>query len=244
MKKILRLALPVLLVAACGDASDSSPENADAAPDVGQADTDPSSPDLPAKLDVYIAPTHDAPSDVPFSPDLPTMPVDGPAGELDAPGLPDGPRIDIYWDVPPAQPVDGPASPTDATTRTLYSPDGRTWMVIMVDACQSGGQPDTTRCPATYDEGLAKVRAVDGGRSFTETRAGRCSEGSYVYFPYFATSSTACYYDASAQQLIASAYHNDTISECGLGDGTASFTLAYGAYSPCTKITWEARSQL
>jgi hypothetical protein len=125
----------------------------------------------------------------------------------------------------------------------LYSPDGRTWTVIMVAACQFGTKPNTTVCPATYSEGLAKVLGVDGGRSFTETKAGRCSEGSYVYFPYFDTSSIGCYYDATSQRLIASAQHEDTIIECGK-DGTASFTLAYGAYPPCTKVTWEAYSRL
>jgi len=232
MTKSLCLALPVLLVAACGDAGDSRPEKTDAAPDVGKADSAPPSLDVPAKLDLYVAPTPDAPADLPPSPDLPITPTDGPAQTIDSPT--------VNWDVPS---VDGPASPTDATTRTLYSPDGRTWTVIMVDACQYGSQPDTTRCPATYDEGLAKVRAVDGGGSFTETRAGRCSEGSYVYFPYFDTSSIACYYDASAKRLVASAQHNDTIIECGK-DGTASFTMAYGPYPPCTKITWEASNHL
>jgi hypothetical protein len=267
MRKSLCLALPVLLVAACGDAGDSSPEKTDAAPDVGKTDTALPNPDVPANLDLYVAPAPDAPADLPPSPDLPTTPVDGPprtidgptwtidwdvpnrqgvdgpAVNIDVPEPVDGPSVDHYdFDVPGPR-VDGPASPTDVTTRTLYSPDGRTWTVIMVAACQSGSQPDTTRCPATYDEGLAKVRAVDGGGAFTQTKAGRCSEGSYVYFPYFGTSSIGCYYDASSQRLVASAQHEDTIIECGK-DGTASFTIASGAYPPCTQTTWEATSPL
>ena len=177
----------------------------DAAPDVGQADTPPTNPDLPAKLDLDSTPM---PSDVP-----------GPQG------------------------ADGPASPIDAETRTLYSPDGRTWTVIMVAACQSGSQPDTIGCPVTYDEGLAKVLGVDGGRALSETGAGRCLEGSYVYFPYLGTSSIGCYYDASTRRLVASALHSDTILECGQ-DGTASHTFASGQYPICSEVTWEARNHL
>jgi len=238
MKKILYLALPTLLAASCGDSADPLREwPMDAAPDGSEVDTAPSVPDVPLRLD--IAPTPDAPIDVPSAVEHPGPALDAPAAKLDAPERPD---MGVYWDVRYAQPVDGPAGPTDANTRTLYSPDGRTWTVIMVAACQSGSQADTTSCPATYDEGLAKVLGIDGGRSFPETRAGRCSEGSYVYSPYFGTSSTACYYDASGQRLVASALHSDTIIECG--DGTASHTIARGAYPPCTNITWEAYNHL
>jgi hypothetical protein len=246
MKKILCLALPAMLAASCGDsAGPIRAQPMDAAPDVDVADTLPKGPDVPVKLDLYVAPNPDvdltpipldAGYDTPILADLVAGPVDVPPA-VDGPSPIDAPAIDG-----PAHPIDGPARPTDAETRTLYSPDGRTWTVVMVAACLFGAKPNTTSCPVTYSEGLAKVLGVDGGSYFSETRAGRCVEGSYVYFPYFGTSSIGCYYDATSQSLVASAQHEDTIIECG--DGTASHTMAYGSYPPCTQITWEARSPL
>jgi hypothetical protein len=227
-----------MFLAACSDSGNAEQSKLDA----GKEDAPPMGLDLPAKLDLDLVAQPDLPNDLPFSPELPTQPVDvppvdyHPGPDLDGPVIRlDGPE----WDAPGLPAVDGPPGPTDAEIKTLYSPDGRIWTVTMVDACRNGGPPDSKTCPATYQEGLAKVLAVDAGAFMAQTKAGRCREGSYVYFPYFSTSSLACYYDASSQQLIASAQYNDTISECGQ-DGTASYAFVRGAYPTCTNVTWEA----
>jgi hypothetical protein len=244
MRKILCLALPALLAAACGDAANTEPTKLAAAPDAGEKDAPPASPDVPDRLDLYIAPTNpDVAIDLPLSPDLLAMPIDGPTVKLDAPTPPDGLTWTIEWDVPP-KPADGPTGPIDATTRTLRSPDGRTWTVIMVGACYGGRiGSDNRPCTNTYAEGRARATTPPDGSYAPGTAAGRCAEGSYVYAPYRELETMYCFYDATTQNLVGYMSGHDTTYECGT-DGTASNVSAYGQIPPCTNITWEISRSL
>ena len=239
MREILYLALPALLAAACGDAANTEPTKLAAAPDAGKKDAPPARPAVPDQLDLFIAPTNpDVAIDIPLSPDLLAMPIDGPTVKLDAPAPHDGPAWTIEWDIPP-RPVDGPTGPVDVTTKTLRSPDGRTWTVIMVDACYGGAiGSDNTPCTSTYAEGRARATTPLDGSYAPGTAAGRCAEGSYVYAPYRELETMYCYYDAATQDLVGYLTGHDTTSECGK-DGTASNAWTYGQIPPCTSITWD-----
>jgi hypothetical protein len=236
MRRILCLALPVLLAAACGD---SGGENPNGTPDAGKPDVAvPDSPlvaDAPAGTEVQVEqpPPIDGPR--PIDTNLhPDDPIDAPQVKDDAPLAIDGPRGDHF---DPA-PIDAPPTTIDAVTRTLWSPDGRSWTVIMVPACDGGALGTGGLCPPTYAEGLAKAKSgVDGGYG-VGTAAGRCAEGSYIYRPYISTEGMGCYYDATGQKLVGYMETHDTTSECGQ-DGTASNSWAHGTVPPCTNITWD-----
>jgi hypothetical protein len=254
MKKILRLALPVLL-AACGSSGGSGADarRADTQPDTTKQDT--AVPEGPGRSDSYVAP------------DISLPPTDGPVDQVDVlPGVdhpdlaPDGgdvgidspPRIDLpietsdgAIDTGPydlALGIDGPDIAIDTGTidaRTVLSPDGR--VLTLVDECEPS--PTVTMlgigaCPATYAEGLARALSSDGGVPFQMTGAGRCSEGSYVYQPYLYSPTRFCYYDASTQKLIGSVSSDGKLQPC-LQSDTVSYNLVKGTKPPCTQITWE-----
>ena len=218
MNRISCLALPVLLVAACGDFAGSKPDApaADAAPVVKKQDG--AVHDAPAKLDAYVGI------------DLP----DAPESVIDT-----APRIDV-----PAVAVDGPGNGLDTGKTDAWlvtSPDGRVFTVV--DACLVGPLPSNSSwCPTTYAEGLAKVQSsfdASPSPSYSHTGAGRCSEGTYVYAPTMDTSALGCYYDAGTQQLVSVVTYSDTMYPCGQGD-TISFAFVSGARLLCTDIAWEA----
>jgi hypothetical protein len=218
MKKILCLALPALLAAACGSSADSTTDASppDTVPELRKQDAAPAE-------DVEVVPQIDGPL---LSPDAPP-PIDAPP--VDAPPPIDGPLA-----------VDGPTSPIDAKTMTLRSPDGRTWTVILVDACDAGPIAPGSECPATYAEARAKLASsMDAGLPFNfGTAIGRCTEGSYVYAPFWGLETAFCYYDANTQGLVASRNTSDVTHECGT-DGTASNSWSHGDVPPCASMTWE-----
>jgi hypothetical protein len=231
MNKICCLALPTLLAAACGGVG-------------GHSTPDARPPILPpdgAKPDT-ANPDSLGPADLPLQPDRhidPPPPIDGPPA-IDTNLRPDdpidAPQVEI--DAPVAA-LDAPPWMVDAQRWTLWSLDGRSWTVILVNACHSNNPMSDARCPQTYADGLQKVNApADGGLGFYATGAGRCAEGSYVYAPYMELESMSCYYDATTRNLIGYAYSHDTIMECG--DGTASRSSGYGVVPDCTNITWDA----
>jgi hypothetical protein len=247
MKRILCLALPALLVAGCGSSADSATDTRppDAVPEVGKQDAAPVVPDAPGNPDSYVAadfpaeqvdvvPRIDGPMQ---SPDLPPL-IDSPSVDVPAPG--DTPTVDAPPPIDGPLALDGLTSAIDAEIRTLRSPDGRTWTVIIVDACDAGPITPSSECPATYAEGRTKLAsAMDAGLPFNfGTAIGRCAEGSFIYAPYWGLETVFCYYDANTQGLVGSLNGSDTTSECG-SDGTASNSRAHGDVPPCTNITWE-----
>lgn len=228
MRKALCLALFAAATSACGDAGDSPGDEQDAAPDPNKTDASPNATDAPlpqvsdGALDLSVIPA-DALLDVPAVVDAPVTTVDAPL------------TIDTFVA------VDAPRAATDAETRTLRSPDGRTWTVIMVDACYTGPVP-SSQCPRTYAEARDKLAAsMDAGLPFNfGTGIGQCIEGSYVYAPLWGLESVFCFYDASTQKVLASRSSSDVTHECGI-DGTASNSWSQGDVPRCTTITWEIR---
>jgi hypothetical protein len=246
MNRIVCLTLPTLMVLGCGSDAGSPPDArvADAGRDVsadGPAPDAPGAPDVGVGRDLSVVP------DAPGEQDLPLdgpMPDTWPPFLLDAaydapPANVDGPISDgsSTIDMPPGQPSDGAVE--DSGTKDammLRWPDGR--VLTAVEECQRSTVPDSARCPATYAEGLAKAQTVDASFS-VGTAAGRCSEGSYVYYPYYSTSSVFCYYDASTQQLIGTVLVSDVFEQCQMSGDTASRFFVYGTRPPCTNMKWE-----
>jgi hypothetical protein len=240
MRKILCLALPAMLVAACG--SDNS-----ATPDARPSDVAIGEPTVCCQLDV-APPPQDAPPDLtidsPSSPDVP-KPIDLLPAVDQAGGTDDGPSVidsSLVIDARPAIDgpfaVDGPRSPSDAQTVSLYNPDGRIVTVVLIDYCPMG-RTTSTVCPSTYAEALAKAASATMDAGLLHTRAGRCSEGAYTYIPFTDNlDGQVCYYSAT-QQLIGDLYFTDVLTECSIGSGTASFAFGHGEIPPCTNVTWE-----